>query len=56
MTFDEFVTFLDEARQHGFISEPVCATHYGIPNTPDEEARWEAGYDPCALAVRIWEE
>lgn len=38
---------------HGYCSEPVCNTHDGLPNTPEEEQAWEEGLDPCVPAVRL---
>lgn len=38
----------------GWCSEPVCATHDGIPDTPDEAGEWEAGADPCQHVLRLW--
>lgn len=39
----------------GWCSEPVCATHAGLPSTEEEMASWDAGGDPCEYAVRLWE-
>jgi hypothetical protein len=39
----------------GYCSEPVCATHDGVPGTPEEDERWEAGGDPCQAIVRLWD-
>ena len=35
-------------------SDIVCATHDGIPTTPEEDAEWDDGSDPCQPVVRIW--
>jgi hypothetical protein len=39
--------------EHGFCSEPVCATHNGLPSNEEEDEMWEAGDDPCVPAVRL---
>ena len=31
-----------------------CATHDGIASTPEEDAVWEEGGDPCQPVLRIW--
>ena len=36
------------------VSDIVCATHDGIPNTAEERAEWEAGGDPCEHVIRVW--
>ena len=38
---------------HGFCSDSVCSTHDGLPVTPDEEAEFEDGGDPCIHVVRL---
>ena len=55
MTRQQFVLFLDWAHRSGWVSDIVCATHDGLPDTEEERALWEEGQDPCASAVRIWE-
>lgn len=40
----------------GWCSETFCVTHDGIVMTEAEEDEWEAGFDPCHPAVRLWEE
>lgn len=40
--------------RNGWCSEVVCATHDGVPGTPEEDAEWEAGHDPCQPVVRLW--
>lgn len=52
----DFYDWLEKGYAAGWISDVVCATHHGLPNTPQEEAEWEEGYDPCITAVRIWVE
>lgn len=38
----------------GWCSEPFCTTHGLQPQTEEEEAAWDEGYDPCEHAVRLW--
>ncbi len=52
----EFNNWLDTGINKGWISKPVCATHEGLPATPEEEEEWDQGYDPCSTGVRIWVE
>jgi len=46
--------WLDYGVAHGFCSDVVCSTHDGFPYTDEEEEEFDAGYDPCITAVRIW--
>ena len=41
-------------ERRGWCSAAVCATHDGIPSTPDEAEEWEAGHDPCEHVLRLW--
>jgi hypothetical protein len=50
MTFQEW---LQMGIQEGYCSQPVCATHDGLPSTEEEDAQWEEGADPCVPAVRL---
>ena len=51
MTFDEWIQL---GVVEGWVSMPVCQTHDGVPQTPEEEAAWEDGWDPCVPVVRLW--
>lgn len=51
MTFPEW---LEYGKVMGWISEPVCATHDGVPNTDEEEGDWDLGGDPCQHVLRLW--
>jgi hypothetical protein len=51
MTFQEW---LEVGIRLGWCSEPVCNTHDGPPSTREEDEEWEAGYDPCVPAVRLY--
>ena len=52
----EFYDWLTTGIEKGWISGPVCATHTGLPCTPEEESRYEEGFDDCALGIRLWVE
>ena len=52
MTFDEW---LDIGITNRWALPTVCATHDGIPESPEEEALRELGDDPCALTIRVCE-
>ena len=56
MTADEVerAAWLAEGLRRGWCSEPVCATHQGVPSTEAEAVRWEAGEDPCEHVLRLW--
>lgn len=41
--------------ERGWCTAPVCGMHDGLPFTPDEEAEWEDGADPCVPMVRLLE-
>ena len=49
--FEEWIT---TGILNGWISQPVCSTHDGIPSTHDEDLEWAEGGDPCIYAVRIF--
>jgi hypothetical protein len=51
---EEFLEWMSEGHRRGWVSLPVCSTHDGIPQTPEEEHEWEEGYDPCHTVLRIW--
>jgi hypothetical protein len=50
LTFQEWIVM---GIDMGYCSEPVCVTHDGLPSTPEEDAEWENGGDPCVPAVRL---
>lgn len=39
--------------ERGWVTE-ACATHDGIPSTPQEDEWWEDGLDPCQHVLRLW--
>jgi hypothetical protein len=51
MTIGEW---LEYGWARGWCSRPACSTHDGVPMTPAEEQRWEAGEDPCSAIIRLW--
>lgn len=54
MTFDEW---LSRGVAEGWISDPTCITHGGVPMTDDEvDAVERQGWDPCLPGVRLWGE
>jgi hypothetical protein len=53
ITFEDWLTL---GIGYGYCSQPVCATHDGMPSTPEEDRAWEDGYDPCVPAVRLLNE
>lgn len=50
----EFADWLKVGIDRKWVSEPVCATHQGLPVRADEEAELEEGLDPCVPGVRVW--
>lgn len=51
---DDFASWLKIGMERGWVSGPVCATHEGLPSTDEEDAEWDAGFDPCVGALRIY--
>ena len=58
-TIDEW---LDEGLERGWILPPPpysgkthdsCSTHDGVATTPEEDAQFEAGLDPCLHVLRL---
>lgn len=52
--FEYFWHWAEHGVSRGWCSEPVCATHDGIPSTPEEQAEWDEGHDPCEHVLRLW--
>ena len=50
-TFDEWVAF---GVEQGWVSQPCCDTHEGLPHTEEELAEFEEGNDPCVVAMRVY--
>jgi hypothetical protein len=41
--------------EKGWCALPACATHDGVPGTPEEDEDWEDGIDPCQVVLRLWD-
>lgn len=52
--FNDFWHWAAHGERKGWVSDPVCATHDGIPGTPEENEEWEEGHDPCQHVLRLW--
>lgn len=50
----EFDAWMAYGVEKGWCSRPVCATHDGVPDTEEEQAEWDEGYDPCQHILRLW--
>ena len=50
----DFNEWLQVGLDQKWISEPVCATHDGVPDTEEEYKEWEEGHDPCQHVLRLW--
>lgn len=50
----DYETWIAIGVGHGWVSKPTCSTHEVMPHTPEEEADWDEGLDPCIPVVRIW--
>lgn len=50
-TLEEWIDF---GVANEWISRPYCGTHDVTPMTPEEEAEWDDGSDPCSVLVRVW--
>lgn len=51
MTFEEWLT---HGIMNKWCSPPVCGTHDVAPMTPEEEADFDMGLDPCFTIVRLF--
>jgi hypothetical protein len=51
---EEFHDWLKVGIDKKWVSDLVCATHNGLPNTEAEEREWEEGFDPCVPGMRVW--
>jgi hypothetical protein len=50
----EFYEWAQTGIDRKWISDIVCVTHEGLPNTEEETTEWEEGFDPCIPGVRVW--
>lgn len=51
---DEFYEWLRQGIAAGWVSDVVCDTHEGLPQTDDEADQWDEGLDPCIHGIRVW--
>lgn len=52
--FSEFLIWIQNGIERGWVTEPFCATHDGDPFMTEEESQqWEEGGDPCMSVVKI---
>ena len=49
--------WLELGVKNKWCCRPVCGTHDMVPMSPEEEAEWDEGNDPCQYIVRVdeWE-
>lgn len=50
---DDIGDWIAHGVERGWVTA-ACATHDGIPMTPDEEEQWDDGLDPCQPVLRVW--
>lgn len=51
---EQFLAWIDRGLAAGWISDPVCETHNGVPMREWEESEFEEGFDPCIAVIRLW--
>lgn len=51
----EFNIWFKNGVERGWISDIFCNTHEEPPITPEEEAEWGEGGDPCSFHVKLLE-
>ena len=52
---EDFIEWLSVGIENGWISQPKCLTHEGVPMRDWEEFQtYEQDEDPCLLASRVW--
>jgi hypothetical protein len=50
----EFIDWLAQGIEKGWVTRPFCNTHDGDPYmTDEEEQEWEDGGDPCMHVVKL---
>lgn len=52
----DFNDWLQHGLSHGYISQPYCDVHDGVPITPAEGREFDKGWDPCIHSVRLFPE
>lgn len=50
--FDEWMAY---GIEQGWCGAPVCYTHDGLPESPEEEEEFQEG-DPCIHIIRMYED
>ena len=51
---DAFYDWVRIGIDRNWVSDIVCVTHHGLPNTDEEEKEWDEGHDPCVPGIRVW--
>lgn len=51
---NDFYEWLEWGINQKWVSDVVCDTHEGLPQTEEEGAEWEEGNDPCIHGIRVW--
>lgn len=53
-TQPDFWSWFEYGQAKGWVSEPDCITHNGLPGMPEDIAEmWDEGLDPCEIAARV---
>ena len=51
---DEYLIWLNNGIERGWISKPYCSSHTLSPNLTEEQIReWDEGYDPCCFVAQL---
>lgn len=52
--FNQFYEWLELGIKKGWVTDSFCNTHEGDPYmTPEEEAEWDEGGDPCMVVLKV---
>jgi len=54
MSWEKYNEWLTYGVAKGWISNPVCDTHDGIPMSDKEIEMWDNGDDPCVPVIRLY--
>ena len=49
-----FAEWLSMGLKLGWVSEPACVIHNGLPCTEEESEDIDDGYDICQYGLRLW--
>jgi hypothetical protein len=55
VSFADVGEWVNYGVEKGWCSLPACATHDGVPGTPEEDEDWDRGGDPCQAVLRLWD-